>query len=174
MTGINLDAILGESAPRPLTYKTREFELPGELPASVLGGFIDPKVGLVDLITEVFKEDDTFDSLVEAAFEFLKKRPSLPSDLIAAAKTAMDELLGEQAEEFYALKPSVPAYFELAKGLFREYGMDLGDFFESAESLESDGESSKPTSSITTGVTPEASGSGPVIPASSVSADSES
>lgn len=175
MAGINLDALLGESVTRPLTYKGETFDLPGELPGATVAPFLNPDLGLIDIISDLFSESDTFDSLVDAAFGSLKKRPTLPLDLLAAAKDALDDLLGEeQAEAFYALSPSVPAYFVLAQHLVTEYGTSLADFFGLGELSESTGESSKEISNTTTASTPEGSGDAPETPASSESADSQS
>jgi len=168
MAGINLDALLGEATTRPLTYKGQTFDLPGELPGAAVAPFLDPHLGLVDLITDLLKEEDTYDSLIDGAFEHLKTRPTLPLDLLAAAKAALDSLLEEHADAFYALNPTVPAYFVLAQHIVTEYGATLADFFGLGASSEDGGESSKPTSP--TGIpasTPEGSGDAPETPTSS-------
>lgn len=164
----DLDAILGELTDKPLTYKGRTFTLPGEFPAVCLAPFLADDLGLVDLVTETLAEagdDAAWDDLVVAA---LKKAPTLPKGLLAAAGEAFNTLLGdEQATEFHQLRPSVQAYAAIARGVITEYGVGLTDFFGSDESSANDGEHSKPTSSTTTTSTPETSGAPDVTPAGS-------
>lgn len=157
---IDLDALLGESKPRPLTYKQQTFELPGELPAEAVAPFLDEDLGLLDLIADVVTSDDSadLDDAIELVFAALKARPTLPKGLLHAASEALRGLLDDQYDEFVALKPSVPAYLLLAKEITSEYAVSLADFFGLGESSETDTETSSPTSSSTTDSTPEASG----------------
>jgi hypothetical protein len=180
MTGINLDAILGENDPRPLVYKGQEFLLPGELPASVLAPFLTPELGLVEIIAEVLKdadEDAGVGDLVDGLFKTLSERPRLPLELIDAAKAALVLLLDCEApdagrsEAFFALNPSVNAYLQLGRALITDYGFGLADFFGSSDSSdekeETGGDASPSTSSVSTDSTPEASGDVPETPAAS-------
>jgi hypothetical protein len=157
---IDLDALLGESAPRPLGYKGQTFDLPGELPAEAVAPFLGDDLGLLDLIADVVTSDDDADDddLIELVFAALKSRPTLPKGLLEAASAALRALLDDQYDEFVALKPSVPAYLLLAKNIASEYAVSLSDFFGLGESSETDTETSSPTSNSTTDSTPEASG----------------
>lgn len=150
-SAFDLDAILGELTDKPLTYKGRTFTLPGEFPADCLTPFLTDDLGLVDLLIEVMQEaadTDEWDDLLVAA---LKKAPTMPKGLLAAAGDAFRTLLGDtQHAEFVALRPSVQAYLLLARGVITDYGLGLTDFFGSAGSSETDAEPSKPTSPTTT------------------------
>lgn len=170
---IDLDAILGESADKALRYKGHEFALPGELPGACLAPFLDEDLNIAGIIADLINADDDAgddsDGFIDTLIKTLLARPSLPVQLIEAAKTALDELLeygGEgKAAEFHALKPSVPAYAATAVNLGKDYGLGIADFFSSAESSESGGEDSKQTSSPTTDSTPEVSGEDQAPPA---------
>lgn len=193
MAGINLDAILNEGEPKPLTYKGVEFTLPGELPADVLAPFLAEDLGLIELIGEVLVDsqgekkvqinpenglplEDDDDGFWDSLVKVLSTRQTLPRELINAIKTAFTELLDieqeGQAAAFFALRPSVRAYPALIGALAEEYGFGLTDFFGSVVPSQgpADGEESKPTSSASTAElsTSEASGvTAPVIPISS-------
>lgn len=166
---LNIDALLGEQADRPLTYKSKTFNLPGELPGTALAPFLAPDLGLIELLQDALGDADEDANVIELVLDVLKKQPRLPLDVLDAGKTALRELLGDAGyDEFMALKPSVPALFLIARSVVTEYGMSLMDFFGSDESSEADagGEPSKPTSSDTTDSTPEASGAAPDTPTS--------
>lgn len=175
MSTFDLDAILAETEDRTLIYKQIQFVLPGELPGACIAPFLDPSLGLAELVAEIIAASDDekpgtdadagwMDALIDA----VKNKPTLPVEILNAAKVALSELLGEKAEEFYALKPSVNAYAAIAGRLIPEYGVGLADFFFSAESSPSGGTESKPTSSTTTDSTHEGSGDEPATPTTSV------
>ena len=175
MAGLNLDAIIGELEPRPLTYKQVTIDLPGELPTACLAPFLKPELGLIPLVASIFEDDDSEtegESWIETILAHLKAMPTLPLDVIAAAKESLDALLGENKDAFYALNPSLNAYWALASNLGQLYGLDYFAFFTSDESSLTAGESSKETSSESTGSTPETSSEPPETPASSGSGDS--
>lgn len=176
----NLDAILGENKPKPLTYKGTVFHLPGELPADVLTPFLTDDIGLIDLVTDALAEapDDlknATDGLGDIVMKAVKKRPALPRGLVLAVKDSFERLLNSESDgqyaAFTALHPTVPAYSVIAAGVLNEYGMSLLDFFFSVESseTESDGEPSKQTSNASTESTPEGSADAQETPDSSAS-----
>ncbi len=181
MSGIDLDALLGELTPHPLTYRQQTFLLPAELPGAALAPFLSTELALIDLITDVMDADKNTttdpetglqveESLTDLVIRVLKSRPSLPVELLDAAKAALAELLGDNADAFFALKPSINAYWLIATQITGLYGFGVADFFESPASspAETDGgESLKATSSESTASTPAASGDVLVIPASS-------
>lgn len=167
-SGFDLDAILNELEDRALIYRGNTFVLPGELPADVVSPFLAADSGLIELLTDVIAEssaDADWDDMLLLA---LKKSPTLPRSLLEAAGTAFCNLLGhEQHTAFTALKPSVAAYMAIARGVFTEYGASLTDFFGSAGSSGTDGDTSNQTSSTTTESTPETSGDPEPTPVSS-------
>jgi hypothetical protein len=189
-TGIDLDALIGELEPHPLTYKGTTFDLPAELPGAALSPFLADELGLINLITEVMEAADaeapTIDpetglpveeGIFDMVIRVLRARPALPKELLVACKASLSALLDDRAEEFFDLNPSVNAYFLIATHVGGLYGFDLSDFFGSPASspAETDGgESSKATSSESTDSTPEASGDALVIPTSSEPAASSS
>lgn len=188
-SAFDLDAILGELEPKPLTYRKQSFTLPAELPGAVIAPFLADDLGLIDLISEVVAamgdddkkksedgdEDEDGKSFTDMVFDVLKKAPTLPKGLIDAATQAFRDLLDAEDEgqfdRFQALKPSVNAYLLIARGLFDEYGVGLTDFFGSDEPSENTDEDSKPTSPTTTQEaekqTSEVSSDAPETPVSS-------
>lgn len=197
MTGIDIDAILGELEPHPLTYKGQTFDLPAELPGAALAPFFSETLGLIDLVADVMGAEkkpiidpetglpkiDTEtglpveESWIDLVIRVLKARPKLPLELIVAAKEALSALLEDRAEEFFALNPSINAYWVIATHIGDLYGFGYADFFESAGSPPAEtpgGESSKVTSSESTESTPEVSSDTRLIPASSEPAASSS
>lgn len=201
MTGIDIDAILGEQTPHPLTYKKVTFDLPAELPGEALAPFFADDLGLIDIVADVMGAErkalidpetgrpkidpetglPVQEGWMDLVFRVLKSRPKLPLELLAAGRESLSVLLNteaERADEFFALKPSVNAYWVIATHLSGLYGFDLSDFFESPVSApgETDGgESSKATSPDTSPEsTPEGSSDARLIPASSEPAASSS
>ncbi len=103
--------------------------------------------------------------------DLLVGNPNLPTDLLAAIHDMGVALMGEEGlAGFLAARPSSDDVGALVKGLFRLYGLSLGEASASLASQESDGTTSTPTSSASTGSTPEASTSSPESPDSSESA----
>lgn len=191
MTGIDLDAILGELSPHPLTYKTREFTLPAELPGAALAPFLSEELGLIDLVADVMDTERNFsidpetgakieEGITDVALRVLRNRTSLPLELLAAAKASLTALLDAdkpQSEEFFALSPSINAYWALAQRITGLYAFGFADFFGSPDSSPAGtggGEPSKATSSESTDSTPAVSGDVLTIPASSEPAASSS
>lgn len=174
-SGFNLDAILGELEDKPLTYKGREFTLPAEFPAACLTPFLADDLGLIELIAEVLTDAGDDDDWTDVLASTLKKRATLPTQLIDAARDSFEALLDAEHEgqfaQFQALRPSITAYVLILRGIVSDYGVELTDFFGSDDSSESDGEPSKQTSPTTTQeaekATSEASSDAPETPATS-------
>ncbi|HEY1177006.1 MAG TPA: hypothetical protein VGF17_12685 [Phytomonospora sp.] len=169
---IDLDAILGEAADKPLRYKGREFTLPGELPGTVLAPFLRENLGLPQIIADIVaaaqttSDADAESGWIDVLVKQIATNPNLPVEFIDAARDAFSELLeaGEpgQAAEFHALRPSVPAYIAIATHVTTDYGTGLADFFFSSGSSETGGKTSKPTSPASTpDSTPDSSGDTP-------------
>ncbi|MFF4276118.1 hypothetical protein [Streptomyces sp. NPDC001536] len=147
-----------------------EFLFPAELPADALDPILSEDLDLVGLLGDLVQAQGK--SAVGEIVELLFRRPRLPKLFMDAVKETYKVLLGEQQfAAFIAARPSIPDYVRLTVGLIKVYGVDLGKLFGSADSSESDGETSKPTSADTTGSTPEESGSTPESADSSDSAD---
>ncbi len=70
-------------------------------------------------------------------------------------RAALGVLFGDQAEEFFALRPSLEDLAELAEGVSRIYGMSSPESRASGTSSSNDGESSRLTSSGSTDSTSE-------------------
>lgn len=170
---IDLDASARESKhPEgiPLRYKQFETTLPPELPADVLSPFLSDDLGLVELIADVARREDRGEKeWTDLVVDTLIEKPRLPIQFVEASRDALRLLLdGEDAldeggdenyRSFRAQRPSINAYFALARELGNAYGVGLTDFFGSGDSSDSDGESSKETSpASTTDSTPEESG----------------
>lgn len=180
MTTIDIDAILGEQEPKTLTYKGQDYTLPAELPAVSLAPFFARDLGLTDIVADVITANEGDEDWIDTLLGVLRKRPTLPLELVGAAKSAFSDLLDdgytEPAEdeegtvrpsaEFFATRPSVNAYFAIARVLMSEYAVSLRDFFGSPTSLPAGGETSSSTSEPTSDSTPEASGDAPESPAS--------
>lgn len=176
---IDLDARRAEIAatPRdPLRIGGEAFDLPVELPGDVLAPFLAPNLGLVELLADAIanSDDEEGDDIGEMVFDALAKNPTLPTGLVEAAKQALKALIGEDRyPAFIAARPTVPEYLLIARELFAEYGMSLGDFFVSPSSSADEETNSKQTSPEPTAAPTEtsvASGDAPVTPDSSASA----
>ncbi|MFG2986260.1 hypothetical protein ACGFYQ_34250 [Streptomyces sp. NPDC048258] len=151
-------------------FNKNAFLFPAELPAAALDPLLSEDLDLVGLLTDLARTEGG--SVGGDVIELLFKRPSLPRKFIDAVKAIYVICLGEEHfERFEDANPSIPDYFRITKALATVYGVELGKLFGSADSSESDGETSNPTSPDTTTSTPEASGSAPASPDSSGSAD---
>lgn len=172
---IDLDARRAEIAadPKEIRLGGQTFNLPAELPGDVIGPFLSPDLGLVEVIADAIGSADDEAGISDMLFAALGKHPALPTGVVTAAKEALVALLGDQHADFLAKRPSVPEYLLIAKGLFEEYGLTLNDFFGSPSSSDDEETNSKQTSpsdapeSTPTSAT---SGDAPATPDSSDSA----
>lgn len=148
---LDLDAAIGEAQRENLVVRFGgvDYELPPELPADVLLPLIDPELDLIGTI-KTFIDDDTEGGtdVVDA----LLSRPDLPAGVWDAFTTSLRRLFGDdQFDTLEASRPSIPAYVRLVGGLFRLYGVGLGEALGPSPTSEDGGGSSKETSSTTTG-----------------------
>jgi len=160
---IDLDAARRESAfPDGINvpFEGEVYNLPGELPADVFDPFLTPEFDLSGLLVTLFKDDDEEKELGDRVVALLLDRPMLPAEIIGALYAALELLFGaEQWATFKAARPSIPDIARLVSGLFRLYGVSLGEAFASVGSVANAGPTSKQTSPL--GIpasTPDASG----------------
>ncbi len=153
----------------PVRLRGEQFIFPAEVPADALDPLLSGELDLVGLLSDLVNTSGS--TMTGEVIDLLFKRPSLPGAFLSAVKDIYRILLGDEAfAEFAAVRPSIGDYVRLTKGLVAVYGVDLGKLFGSADSSESDGEMSSPTSTGSTTSTPAESGSGPDSQASSGSA----
>ena len=160
----------------PVTYGGTVFTLPAELPAEALDPLLGLDVDMASIMAAAAKVQATASEAEARAagggvlIDALLANPNLPLDVVKAIKASLAVLFGpEQWEAFLAKKPSIPVYAGLVKGLWRAYGVSLGEAFASPASSAAAGETLNSTSSAPTDSTPAAPGQPPVAPASSES-----
>jgi hypothetical protein len=165
---IDLDAARRESAfpdGIDVPFRGETYNLPGELPADVFDPFLTPEFDLSGLLVTLFKDDDAEKKkeLGDRVVELLLERPMLPAENITAIYAALELLFGpDQWATFKAARPSIPDIARLVSGLFRLYGVSLGEAFASVGSVTNAGPTSKQTSPLGIPVsTPDASGDAP-------------
>ena len=150
-------------------FNKNAFLFPSELPAAALDPILSEELDLVGLLADLARSGGG--SVGGDVMELLFKRPSLPRKFIGAVKDTYRILLGEEHfERFEDATPSIPDYVRITKALVAVYGVELGKLFGPADSSESGGETSSPTSPDTTGSMPAESASTPASPDSSASA----
>lgn len=149
---LDLDAIAAEldvDGTRTLRFRGVTFTVPSELPADVLLPLIDPELDLVGVFGSLMVLDD--DGKVDEVIDGLLSRSSLASDLWQAFMEALRRLFGdEQLQQLQDTRPSLQAYVRLVKGLWRMYGVGLGEASQPSSSSENTGGSPKETSNSTT------------------------
>lgn len=154
----------------PVLLHGEQFLFPPEIPADCLDPLFSAELDLMGVLRDVLNAEGI--TTTGEVIELLFRRPQLPARFYSAIKDIYKELLGEDAyKEFTKTRPYIGDYVRLTKALAAVYGVDLGKLFKSADSSESDGQTSNPTSPATTSSTPEESGSAPDDRASSDSAD---
>jgi hypothetical protein len=164
----------------PVRLGGQVFMFPAELPLDAFDPLLSPKLGLMEMIAQLTKEDEARKGRGEApqtavgdVIDMLLNRPTLPLDFLDAFRAVYCNLLGdEQYARWAKVRPSIPAYVRLTKSLLGLYSVSLGKLFTSADSSAAASATSKPTSSGTTDSTPEASTSAPDNPDSSAAAGS--
>jgi hypothetical protein len=179
--GLDLDA---ERTARAAEREGKKKELPiriggevivvlsPELPLDVL----TPLRAIDDTIALVLRQAMTMVSDQEAAAKWeatelvvnmLASTPDLPVKLLEVIEQISRNLLtAEGVDKFLAAKPSVPDIKALALGIFRWYGVSLGESSPSSDSSTDGGGTSPTTSSTSSTSTPEESGSPQEPPAS--------
>jgi hypothetical protein len=154
-------------------------ELPVELPVDVLA----PLRNLDDSLTlilrtsmQMVKADADAQAKwdgTELIVDLLAANPTLPTDVLDVIRKVAENLLSpEGVAAFLAFRPSPEDMTALAKGVFRFYGVTLGESLPSSDSSTDSGRTSSGTSSGTSESTPEVSGTTPESPVSLASAAS--
>lgn len=158
--GIDLDAAIRESLyPEgiPVPYKGTTYVLPAELPLDVLDPLLDPEFDLIGLLKLAVDGDDDAD-LGEVLIDVLFKRPGLPLEIRDTIFGCLQLLFGEeQWKQFQSNRPGLTTIATLIKGIFKVYGVSLGEAFASLSSSVSDGATPNQTSNATTALTPDTS-----------------
>lgn len=164
----------GAGAGVAVRFGGQDFTLPAELPASTLFVLIDGNMDLAGLIRAAVgvwtdQGADAADREVAGSLviEALMNQPSLPLEVLAAVRTAVADLFGqEQWARFNDLCPSLADLGVLLTALWAEYGVSLGEAFASSEPSPNGGTTSRPTSPAGTASTPAAPGLALASPAS--------
>lgn len=151
-----------------------QFDLPVELPASVVDLLLDGDLdiaGLIRSVVGVWTDNNAAPERREQAealfMEALLTHPSLPVDVLRTVRSAIATLFGEeQWARFNALNPSVPDLAALIRGLWGEYGVSLGEAWSSPAPSATGGATRNPTSNGSTGSTSAAHGLALANPAS--------
>lgn len=161
----------------PIKLGGETFTLPAELPAEALDPLLDLDVDMASIVASAARvqatgdTDEAKDVGGQILIEALLSNPNLPVDVIRGVYASLAVLFGEEQWALWLTKkPSIPTYAVLLRGLWRAYGVSLGEAFASAAPSASDGETSSPTSKGSTGSTRAASTKAPAKKASSVSA----
>lgn len=155
-----------------ITIGGKRLELPPELPLDVLEPLTSINVDIAVLIRQVLdarreNSDQANEAILDVVVDQLVVNPSLPAELIGAVKLMASRLFGE---ENYAHLVAQRLYLkdlgEIAKFVFRRYGVRLGEASPSSDSSEGTGTTSKPTSPGATKKTSGTSGGRRRTPAS--------
>ncbi|MGW7090109.1 hypothetical protein ACWGH2_42370 [Streptomyces sp. NPDC054871] len=155
----------------PVLLHGEQFIFPAEIPADCLDPLFADELDLMGILHDIVNAEDGTTTTGEVV-DILFRRPQLPARFYSAVMDIYMALLGEETfAQFKQVRPSIGDYVRLTKALAAVYGVDLGKLFRSADSSESDGEMSSPTSADTTSSTREGSGSAPDSPDSSASDD---
>jgi hypothetical protein len=138
-------------------------ELPSELPIDVLAPLREIDEDLALMLRSVMQASQATDAQSAAqstnlVIDLLVSNPSLPTTLLDTARAIGVNLLGQDGyDKFWAARPTREDIAALAKGVFRFYGLTLGEVSEPSGSSESGGETSNTTSNATSESTPEGS-----------------
>lgn len=159
----------GAGGPIRVPLGNETFELPEELPTSIIDRLLDPEVEIAQLLLIAARslKENRDDKSLEIIVDTLSVHPDLPLGFARAVLGAIEDLFGpEQWQRFRAAKPSVPDMFALVRGLIKAYGVALGEALTSSAVSGSGGATSKPTSGVSTDSTPAESGPDQAPPAS--------
>jgi hypothetical protein len=149
--------------------------LPVELPIDVLAPLRNLDDSITLLLRSAMQATRTQDAkqrwdATELIVDLLAATPTLPLDVIAVLRQVAENLLGvEGLDKLLGQRPSAEDYGALAKGVFRFYGLTLGEVSPSSDSSTDSGRTSNTTSSTNSESTPEVSGTDPENPDSSES-----
>lgn len=159
----------GGVKPLGLRFKGDTFTLPAELPLDVFEPLVGLDLDLALLLRQVMDvADATSDAEQRKAstsliVDLLVNRPTLPKEVVEAIGDMARRLFDsaehpDQWAAFMAKRPTKDDLAGLAKGLFKKYGVSLGEASGSTESSGDAGPTSSATSSASTDSTPAASG----------------
>jgi hypothetical protein len=147
--------------------------LPVELPVNVLAPLqqLDESLTLLLRSTmQVAKGNNDAAAkwdATELIVDLLAANPTLPVDVLNVIRQVTVNLMGQDGyDAFLAADPSPEDIGAFAKGVFRFYGVTLGEASESSDSSTDSGRTLSSTSSDTSDSMPEASGTSPESPAS--------
>lgn len=148
--------------------------LPVELPVDVLAPLRTLDGDLTLLLREAVQSakngGDTVNwDITELVIDLLANNPRLPMNFLDTIRDVAKNLLTEEGlNALIEQRPSGQDVAFLIKGVFRFYGLTLGEASPSSDSsTDASGGTSSGTSSTTSTSTPEGSGQTPQIPASS-------
>lgn len=141
--------------------------LPVEMPVDVLSPLRSLDGDLTLILRQAMQAsrggaNEKFEA-TELVIDVLASNPALPvTALDTLTKVAKGLLTEEGFERLMAQRPSAQDFAALVKGVFRFYGLSLGEASPSSDSPPDDsGETSPGTSSTTSDSTPEGSGTTP-------------
>jgi hypothetical protein len=167
----------GGGAPITVSLGPHTFELPAELPFTIVERVLDPDVEIAQLIVilaSTIKQNigagnaEKAGKDIDAVVDVLVSNSGLPYGFLRAVEGALQELFGdEQWAQVKEAKPSIEDMADLIGGLIKTYGVRLGESFASLTPAAPGGATSQLTSSASTTSTPEGSGPTPELPASS-------
>lgn len=141
-----------------------------EFPLDVFAPLLAMDVDLAALIMQVMQaieqaEDNA--QLGEVVISALFSNPTLPQELLAAARQVGCNLLGDDGfQAWLDGRPSGPDYVALGSGLMEWYGLDLGKLWGSSPSSTDGGTSEQTSGTTTPAPILEESGDSPVSQAS--------
>jgi hypothetical protein len=156
----------------PVAFGAGKWMLPAEVPADVLQRLLDPDVEVAQLLVVALRAYRAgTDRAADTIIEVLTDQPNLPHGFVRAVLDAIESLFGpEQWAAFRAEKPSLQDLWALVSGLFREYGVGLGEALRSRAPSPNGGTTSSPTSLVSIpDSTPATSGPDEATPDTSAS-----
>ena len=134
------------------------YELPVELPVDVFDPLVHVDVDVSLLVRMAMDARDAAEAndenanmaVLDVLVDLMVANPPLPVDLVGAIKKSTQLLLGEECyAALVAFRPTVADLGAIAKHLFRQYGVGLGEASPSPDSSGDTETTSKPTSSGT-------------------------
>jgi hypothetical protein len=169
--GLDLDAAAAKREQRfpgglPIPFRGEVYTLPSELPGDILDPLLDLDINLADVMVQagkLIRDQGATDEAAQAAginilTQALTANPTLPFDLVRAARGCLQALFdydpdNPQWDRFLAARPTLPDYAVLIRGLFRAYGVSLGEASGSRTPSAPDGATPSATSGGTNGST---------------------
>ena len=156
----------GKQRPLPIRFGGEEIAvLPVELPIDVLAPLRNLDGDLTLILRQAMQSRNSGDTgpTTDLVVDVLASNPALPVTALNTLSQVAKNLLTEEGfERLVAQRPSGQDYAALAKGVFRFYGLSLGEASPSSDSsTDEPGETSPGTSSTTSTSTPEGSGTTP-------------